>query len=124
MAGNFLDDVAGFLHEMAASDPVPALSPARGEHAGKPMLAYHDMAGLFGFANPTDAYAPSAARSMARPVMPTAFGDFAQRLKRLSFHGEHPTACTWFHYQPALDSVQPARTVYNRQLRFPSPQCN
>ena len=55
MAGNFLDDVAGFLHEMAASDPAQPyrLHAANTSDAD---AAYHDMAGLFGFDNPTDAY--------------------------------------------------------------------
>jgi hypothetical protein len=115
MASNFLDDVAGFLHEMAASDPARPYRP----HAANTQeadAAYHDMAGLFGFENPADAYRYRCTLE-GKPSNAACFDDFAQRLKRF-FHGEHPTRITWFHYQPALDSVQPARTVYTGNYVF------
>jgi len=115
MAGNFLDDVAGFLREMAASDPTRPYRP----HAANTQeadAAYHDMAGMFGFANPTEAYRYRCTlKNQVRNA--DCFGDFAQRLKSF-FHGEHPTRITWFHYQAALDSVQPARTVYTGNYVF------
>jgi hypothetical protein len=115
MAGNFLDDVAGFLHEMAASDPA---RPYRPNAANTPDAdaAYHDMAGLFGFENPTDAYRYRCILA-GTPTNADCFGDFAQRLKRF-FHGEHLTRITWYRHQPALDSVQPARTVYTGNYVF------
>jgi len=115
MAGNFLDDVAGFLLEMAASDPA---QPYRLHAANTSDVdaAYHDMAGLFGFDNPTDAYRFRCTLDGA-PSHADCFGDFAQRLKRF-FHGEHPTRITWYRHQPPLDSVQPARTVYTGNYVF------
>ncbi|KVW93410.1 hypothetical protein [Thiobacillus denitrificans] len=115
MAGNFLDDVAGFLREMAASDPA---RPYRQNAANTPDAdaAYHDMAGLFGFENPADAYRYRC-NLMGTPNNADCFGDFAQRLKRF-FHGEHPTRITWYRHQPALDSAQPARTVYTGNYVF------
>ncbi len=115
MASHFLDDVAGFLREMAASDPS---QPYRRDAANtqEADAAYHDMAGLFGFANPAEAYRYRCTLKN-QPSNAACFGDFAQRLKSF-FHGEHPTRITWFHYQPALESVQPARTVYTGNYVF------
>ena len=115
MAGNFLDDVAGFLHEMAASDPA---QPYRRNAANtqEADAAYHDMAGLFGFDNPADAYRYRCALA-GEPSNAACFGDFARRLKSF-FHGEHPTRITWYRHQPALDSVQAARTVYTGNYVF------
>ncbi|PKO68795.1 MAG: hypothetical protein CVU23_06825 [Betaproteobacteria bacterium HGW-Betaproteobacteria-17] len=115
MAGNFLDDVAGFLREMAASDPAQPYRP-NAANTSDADAAYHDMAGLFGFANPADAYRYRC-KLAGTPSNADCFGDFAQRLKRL-FHGEHPTRITWYRHQPAPDSVQPARTVYTGNYVF------
>ncbi|MBU1396716.1 MAG: hypothetical protein KKE84_11360 [Gammaproteobacteria bacterium] len=115
MAGNFLDDVAGFLHEMAASDPAQPYRP-NAANTSDADAAYHDMAGLFGFANPADAYRYRC-NLAGTPSNADCFGDFAQRLKRF-FHGEHPTRITWYRHQPARDSVQPARTVYTGNYVF------
>ncbi|MDP1923733.1 MAG: hypothetical protein Q8K57_02995 [Thiobacillus sp.] len=115
MAGTFLDDVAGFLHEMAASDPAqPYYQNAA--NTSEADAAYHDMAGLFGFENPADAYRYRCSLPDA-PSNADCFGDFARRLKSF-FHGEHPTRITWYRHQPALDSVQPARTVYTGNYVF------
>ncbi len=115
MAGNFLADVAGFLQEMAASDPA---RPYRQNAANtaEADAAYHDMAGLFGFAHPTDAYRYRCTLNN-QPSNADCFEDFAQRLKRF-FHGEHPTRITWYRYQSALASVQLARTVYTGNYVF------
>lgn len=115
MAGNFLDDVAGFLHEMAASDPAKPYRP-NAANTSDADAAYHDMAGLFGFANPADVYRYRCTLA-GTPSNADCFGDFAQRLKRF-FHGEHPTRITWYRHQPALDSVQAARTVYTGNYVF------
>ena len=115
MAGNFLDDVAGFLQEMAANDPArPYRQSAANTQEGD--AVYHDMAGLFGFENPTSAYRYRCTlEGMASHA--ACFDDFARHLKRF-FHGEHPTRITWYRHQPALDSVQPARTVYTGNYVF------
>jgi hypothetical protein len=115
MAGNFLDDVAGFLREMAASDPAQPYRP-NAANTSDADAAYHDMAGLFGFANPSDAYR-FRCNLAGTPSNADCFGDFAQRLKRF-FHGEHPTRITWYRHQPAHESVQPARTVYTGNYVF------
>jgi len=115
MAATFLDDVAGFLHEMAASDPAqPYYQNAA--NTSEADAAYHDMAGLFGFENPAAAYRYRCNLPGA-PSNADCFGDFARRLKCF-FHGEHPTRITWYRHQPALDSVHPARTVYTGNYVF------
>ena len=115
MAGNFLDDVAGFLHEMAASDPVRPYRP-NAANTSDADAAYHDMAGLFGFQNPSDAYRYRCTLDGA-PGNADCFADFAQRLKSF-FHGEHPTRITWYRHADVMQSVQPARTVYTGNYVF------
>lgn len=115
MAGNFLDDVAGFLREMVASDPAQPYRP-NAANTSNADAACHDMTGLFGFAKTTDAYRYRC-NLAGTPSNADCFGDFAQRLKRF-FHGEHPTRITWYRHQPALDSIQPARTVYAGDSSF------
>jgi len=115
MAGNFLDDVAGFLSEMAASDPG---QPYRQNAANiqEANAAYHDMAELFGFKPSGEAYRYRCTRA-GSPSNADCFDDFAQRLKRF-FHGEHPTRITYYHHQPVMQSMQAARTVYTGNYVF------
>ena len=115
MAGNFLDDVAGFLCEMAASDPAQPYRP-HAANTSDADAAYHDMAGLFGFGNPTDAYRYRCSGGN-QPAYAACFDEFAHRLKSF-FHGEHPTRIIGYRHQPARDSVQPARTVYTGNYVF------
>jgi hypothetical protein len=114
MAGNFLEDVIGFLDEMAAVEPGQRYRQPGKTGGGD--AAYHDMADLFGFK-----HAPSAYRyRCALPGTPSnadCFADFSTRLNRF-FHGEHPTRVTWFEYAEAAASVQPARTVYTGNYVF------
>ncbi|MDP2828585.1 MAG: hypothetical protein Q8O37_08255 [Sulfuricellaceae bacterium] len=110
MAGNFLEDVLAFMHQMAAHEASGACSfhgkaDTRPDHA-----AYHDMAALFGF-QPEQA-------AFDYPCPLTVEHDHAQCLAQFSanldrfFHGEHPTRKTHFQHEDALASVRPARTVY------------
>ncbi len=116
MAGNFLEDVIGFLVEMAAAE---AGSPYRQPVCGSAPAgdaAYHDMADLFGFRQAGDAYRYRCPLPGA-PDNAACFADFSTRLNRF-FHGEHPTRITWFQYQDARASVQPARTIYTGNYVF------
>lgn len=115
MAGNFLDDVAAFLVEIAASHPDAPYRVDAGT-PGSADAAYHDMAGLFGFDRPAAAYRYRCA-SLDAPSHAEAFSDFARHLKSF-FHGEHPTRITWYRHAPALASVAPARTVYTGNYVF------
>jgi hypothetical protein len=114
MAGNFLEDVIGFLHEMAATEPgKPYFQPSE---TGSGDAAYHDMADLFGFKHADSAYRYRCALP-GTPSNADCFADFSTRLNRF-FHGEHPTRVTWFEYAEAAASVQPARTVYTGNYVF------
>jgi hypothetical protein len=118
MAGNFLEDVIGFLHEMAAVEPEqayfqPYCQPGK---SGGGDAAYHDMADLFGFKHAHSAYRYRCALP-GTPSNAECFADFSTRLNRF-FHGEHPTRVTWFEYAEAATSVQPARTVYTGNYVF------
>lgn len=122
MAGNFLEDVIGFVAEMATVRPEqPYLQPGR---SGGGDAAYHDMADLFGFKPADAAYryrCPVLVNTAGEPDNAACFADFSTRLNRF-FHGEHPTRVTWFDYvKPAADlqlDVQPARTVYTGNYVF------
>ena len=113
MAGNFLADVLGFVGEMAAA--------ARAEPYAQPAVqgggdaAYHDMADLFGFKNSS-----TYRYRCPLPGVPSNAACFAEFGRHLAsfFHGEHPTRITWFEYQAALASVQPARTIYTGNYAF------
>jgi len=114
MAGNFLEDVIGFLQEMAACEPEQTyLQPglAVGGDA-----AYHDMADLFGFKQAVEAYRYRCALP-GEPDNAACFADFSTRLNRF-FHGEHPTRVTWYGHADVMQSVQPARTVYTGNYVF------
>ena len=114
MAGNFLEDVLAFLHEMAAAAPAAAyLQP---ENASTGDAAYHDMADLFGFQRKAAAYRYRCAAAGA-PDNSACFVEFAGRLNRF-FHGEHPTRVTGYEYAEVLSSVTPARTVYTGNYVF------
>ncbi len=118
MAGNFLEDVIGFLSEMTAVAPEQAYRQP-GVAAGGD-AAYHDMADLFGFKHAAEAYryrCPIVGKTPGEPVNAACFADFSTRLNRF-FHGEHPTRVTWYSHADVLQSVQPARTVYTGNYVF------
>ena len=116
MAGNFLEDVLGFLTEMAVALPDALYRQPAPDGLGRGDAAYHDMADLFGFRPPTEACRFRCDRPGA-PDNAACFAAFARRLNSF-FHGEHPTRVTWFCPGDALASVQPARTVYTGNYVF------
>ncbi len=116
MAGNFLDDVIGFLNEMADAEPdAPYRQPAL-DTRGSGEAAYHDMADLFGFQAAADAYRFHC-ELPGLPGNADSFAAFSQRLHSF-FHGEHPTRVTWYRHADVLAGVQPARTVYTGNYVF------
>lgn len=122
MAGNFLEDVIGFLHEMAAVEPGQAYRRpgVTGAHGQTRDAAYHDMADLFGFKQAAETYryrCPLLGKPAGEPDNAVCFTDFSTRLNRF-FHGEHPTRVTWYSHEDVMQSVQPARTVYTGNYVF------
>jgi len=116
MAGNFLEDVTGFLREMADCDPDAAYRQPAASTQGSGEAAYHDMAGLFGFEQADKAYRYRCPLP-GTPSNADCFVDFSRHLKRF-FHGEHPTRVTWYRHANVMQSVQPARTVYTGNAVF------
>lgn len=116
MAGNFLDDVIGFVREMSDSDPHRPYRQPGVDARGSGEAAYHDMADMFGFKAGEAAYRYRCGIE-GRPDNATCFDDFSRRLNSF-FHGEHPTRITWYRYQAVAESVQPARTVYTGNYVF------
>ena len=116
MAGNFLEDVIGFVSEMSACDPdLPYRQPGA-DTRGSGEAAYHDMADMFGFRSVEEAYRYRCSIE-GTPGNGVCFDDFSRRLGSF-FHGEHPTRITWYRYQAVADSLQSARTVYTGNYVF------
>ncbi|MDP2795367.1 MAG: hypothetical protein Q8O25_15020 [Sulfurisoma sp.] len=110
MAGNFLEDVIGFLRQMAASGGHGTCQHHEADAHRQGEAAYHDMADLFGFKPASEA---------CRFLCPLegehgdgdCFDHFAGRLNSF-FFGEHPTRVSYYRHNPVLRTVQAARTVY------------
>lgn len=114
MAANFLEDVIGFLAEMAHTEPGRPYPPNLASTRGSGEAAYHDMADLFGFKAGGEAYRYRCGLA-GTPDNAACFRDFAQRLNSF-FHGEHPTRVTY--YRHGESGVAPARTVYTGNYVF------
>ena len=110
MAGNFLDDLIGFLSGIAQRNPHQPCTFHNQTRQKADDAAYHDMAELFGFDTPHEPFHYQC--TLAGEHDHThCLADFAGRLNAF-FDGEHPTRKTHYTYQPLASSIQPARTVY------------
>lgn len=110
MAANFLDDVLAFLRRVAVLEPQAACS-FHAQDAPLPSdAAYHDLAKLFGFEAPTQAFDYRC--PLVGPHDHAAcLEHFSARL-RAFFFGEHLTRRTGFQYAGPLATLAPARTIY------------
>jgi hypothetical protein len=118
MAANFLDDVDGFLEEMADYEARQTCQFHQPSTISATDAAYHDMADLFGF--------NSQIQRFRYPCPLTSFHDnraafqaFAQGLNRF-FDGEHQTRKTTYEYSSAHLSLTSARTIYTGNYIFRS----
>ena len=118
MAGNFLEDVIGFLSDIAKLDSRRACQFHGQGFRYADDASYHDMADLFGF-KPVTASTHYHCRLDAPHDHASCFADFSEKLDRF-FDGEHPTRQTHYEYQDFLSSVKPARTVYTGNYVFTS----
>ena len=116
MAGNFLEDVIGFLTEMAHTEPGRPYPRNVASTRGSGEAAYHDMADLFGFKAGGETYRYRCAL-VGEPANAACFADFSRRLNSF-FHGEHPTRITYFRHEGIHAEVAPARTVYTGNYVF------
>lgn len=114
MAGNFLEDVIGFLAEMARTEPGRPYPRHIASTRGSGEAAYHDMADLFGFRAGGESYR-FRCNLAGEPDNAACFADFARRLNSF-FHGEHPTRVTYYRHDGS--GVVPARTVYTGNYVF------
>ena len=116
MAGTFLDDVLAFLTEMASRPASQACSFHGGGAGQADGAAYHDMAELFGFKPPADAYRYRCPIQGGHDHV-ACFSDFAGRLNRF-FDGEHPTRRSYYRPDDLFASIKPARTIYTGNYVF------
>lgn len=116
MAGNFLDDVIAFVHELSVGDPAAPYRQPLLDTRGSGEAAYHDMAELFGFTPREEAYRYRCGLP-GSPDNAQCLADFAANLKGF-LHGQHPTRITWYRYGAVEQSLQPARTVYTGNYLF------
>ncbi len=116
MAGTFLDDVLGFLAEMATLDPAAACSFHAGSTQPADEAAYHDMADLFGFKRPDAAWRYRCPLHGEHDHA-DCFADFAGRLNHF-FDGEHPTRRSYYTPGDPLAGLKPARTLYTGNYVF------
>lgn len=116
MAGNFLDDVIGFLSDISNMDPRQACQFHDHVTQSGDDASYHDMADLFGF-EPTSAASQYHCRVDGAHDHIRCFTDFSEKLNRF-FDGEHPTRQTHYEHQDLRSSVKPARTVYTGNYVF------
>lgn len=110
MAGTFLDDVLGFLRQIAACAPDAACAFHDTQRRVDTGAAYHDMAGLFGFETGQVPFAYRCALEGAHDHT-RCLADFAAGLPRF-FDGEHATRQTYFDVTEDASRASPARTVY------------
>lgn len=116
MAGNFLDDVIGFL---LRSSKIKPASPCEFHSVEKQKVSeasYHDMADLFGFKQKVDSCQYNC-EIKGSHTNQSCFETFTSQLNRF-FYGEHPTRKMYYEYEDALTSVNLARTVYTGNYVF------
>jgi len=110
MAGNFQQDIQGFLNTIERLDPDTPCQFHQLETDSKDGAAYHDMANLFGFSNKQQTFEYHCTLQ-GEHNNADCFDDFSDKLGHF-FHGEHPTRKTFFHYDKGFSATAPARTVY------------
>lgn len=116
MAGNFLEDVICFLHQIAAYDPALPCQFHSTRQQDNNEASYHDMAALFGF-KPSNASYQYHCSIKGEHNNAHCFNHFSSKLNRF-FYGEHPTRKTYYKHENALASVRAARTVYTGNYIF------
>ncbi|MFW2374827.1 MAG: hypothetical protein ACN4GM_17015 [Gammaproteobacteria bacterium] len=116
MAGNFLEDVTGFLQQMSEINPQDSCQFHNYSRNNLGDASYHDMAELFGFKTATESYTYHCTIE-AKHNHSQCFCDFSEKLNRF-FYGEHPTRKSYYQHENLKDSIRPARTVYTGNYIF------
>ncbi len=110
MGGNFLDDVAAFLSQIAEREPEAACSFHHSMPVQVQDAAYHDMADLFGFQQPQQTFRYACTLQGPHDNR-TCLMDFVGKLPGF-FDGVHPTRQSHYVYEPLMPGIKSARTVY------------
>lgn len=116
MAGNFLEDVISFLHQIAAYDPTLPCQFHGTRQRDNDEASYHDMAALFGF-KPSQKSCLYHCSINGEHDNARCFLHFSSKLSRF-FYGEHPTRKTYYQHADLMASIRPARTVYTGNYIF------
>jgi len=116
MAGNFLEDVSAFLHQMAEVKPATACQLHNHDRQWVDDASYHDMAELFGF-KPTQAAYHYNCTLSSNHDHSACFKEFARKLN-LFFDGAHPTRKSYYEHTELITSIAPARTIYTGNYIF------
>jgi len=116
MAGNFLEDVIGFLHQIAGYDPSQPCQFHDTRQHDDDEASYHDMAGLFGFKPAKSSYQYRCSITGEHDNS-RCFSHFSSKLNRF-FYGEHPTRKTYYRHEDLMTGVRPARTIYTGNYIF------
>ncbi|MET0072606.1 MAG: glycosyltransferase family A protein [Candidatus Thiodiazotropha sp.] len=110
MAANLLQDLLGFLDDIAQQGPDSGCPFHRQPHHGGGDAAYHDMADLFGFQPPREAFRYHCRLQGAHDRL-ACLNRFSLILNRF-FDGEHPTRQNHYDCTAAAGRLTPARTLY------------
>jgi len=116
MAGNFLDDVTGFLQQMSEIDPQHSCQFHNSSRNNVDDASYHDMADLFGFKAVAESYMYHCTIE-GKHNHNQCFNNFSEKLNRF-FYGEHPTRKSFYQHENLKDTIRPARTVYTGNYIF------
>lgn len=110
MAGTCLQDLKAFVAELAGRMPEDACSFHGHEVRNATDAAYHDMAGLFGFAAQPEPFGYEC--PLTGPHDHRACLDAATRSLAAFFDGVHPSRRSWYQPDAGALNIQPARTLY------------
>jgi hypothetical protein len=110
MAGNFLQDVLGFVSDIATLDPHHECHFHQQQPTGTGDAAYHDMADLFGYHAKPESFRYQC-RLQGQHDLQACFSDFSSLLNRF-FDGVHLTRQNLYSNPPEATHFTPARTLY------------
>ena len=109
MAGNFLEDITAYLHQVSRLT-AEGNCVFHGDIHQADDASYHDMAELFGFKSASAAFEYHC-ELMGKHDHIACFNAFAGKINHF-FDGEHPTRKTYYQYEDVMSNVKAARTVY------------
>ncbi len=116
MAGNFIEDAASYLYELALLNPDESCQFHSNDNPNTDDASYHDMADLFGFKIKSDSYRYQCKLKGSHNNSDCLL-DFSNKINQF-FEGVHPTRKTYYEYEDPIKSIQSARTIYTGNYVF------